>query len=473
MFIAVVIGIAVGLVALIMFGLLMMRSKHLREVLAMPAVWLTAIILFGFIIAPGAMDVEGVRSGSLGFADTGKMARVATVLIAAVMSMFVIVRANALRYLFTGNVGILTAYAVFAIISVAFSELKTMTLFKSVEILVGCMIAATLYAHKNRFDSNKNYLTWLFWVYFLTIVGVYVQFGIFGAEGQRQVVGETPLIGFSLVSRYPGMRSNALGYLGAIVTLFGVHVAMTREEGGRRRRILGTLLAVLGFGVVFLSYTRSALAFLVLALLIYLVFRKKYLAVIIGVLMMIVSMAIPDVRTKLVDHLRRGMSETQIETLSGRTTMWERVLERDALTLMVGTGFATGALFQDYADNPFHRGRILEQRNVHNSVFEVIMSIGIMGAALWLWLMSRIFMQLMQHRARTGNRAPPAERIWHMLLIAMFVLSFLRSMMNSTFVYMDYFYPVLLGYAVYADSLKARRKELLNSKTEPPSAKPA
>lgn len=461
----------IAILAIVVSSVLLVQYPKYRRIMAIPAAWLTAIILLGFIADPGAVDVVGVKAGAVDLASTGKLIRIITVLIAAMLSSVVLLRANRFSYLFKGNLGIITAYAALAMSSAVFSDLKLMSLFKGFEILVGCMTAATFYTYRDRYDVSKKVLHWLFWVYLITVVGIYVQFLIFGPQAQRQLVGETPLISFALESRFPGMKANAVGYLGALVTMFGIHIAITRSEK-KSAATLGALVALLGFGVVFLSYTRSVLVFVVLASFAYLMFRKKYLLVMLGIALTILPLAIPDVRTKVEDHLRRGMSEEQLETLSGRTTMWDQVMDRDVLTIITGAGYATGSLFQNYSDNPFQRGQILAQRNVHNSIFEVIMSIGIVGAVLWLWLMLRIFVQLMQHKTRAAAREGPADRAWHLLLVAMFVMSLMRSMMNSTFVYMDYFYPLLLSYAVYADSLRPRRLEMMRSETEPLATRP-
>lgn len=39
--------------------------------------------------------------------------------------------------------------------------------------------------------------------------------------------------------------------------------------------------------------------------------------------------------------------------------------------------------------------------------------------------------------------------------------------MNSTFAYLDYFYPVLIGMMIYGDSLKARANEIMNQGSKP------
>lgn len=432
------------------------KKNILLEYLREPGIWLTMVILIGFVIGAGRVDELGIREGDVSVGDSGKVVRAISVIFAGMIGLFYALNRKALKYFIYGGSKYMMMFFMMCIASTVFSPIPLITLFKSFEIFVAIMIMTLLYASNDPYGLSKKFVIALMLIYAITSIGVYIQFAIYGAEGQRQLIGVTPLFGFMLMSKYPGMVGNALGYLGALVALFGIYLTATYKSNDKNRLVLGSIVFVLGFTVTFFSYTRSVLVFLFLSIFIYFLYRKKYIFNIIMIALVIFPLFLPPVQDKILDHMRRGDDEQALTSMSGRTHMWQEVFDRRVMRIMVGGGYATGAKFMNYEKT----GQLLSQSNVHNGFLEVVMSIGLIGGAIWLFILVRASVQFYVFYKKARYRINRSEYNFHIFMMAVLFLSLTRSLMNSTFVYLDYFYPVMMAFIVYGDSLKMKMKEL-------------
>lgn len=414
------------------------------------------IILLGFIIGAGNADVIGMKAGDVAVSDSGKVIRAVSVVITGVLAFLYLLNVNGFKYLFKGTNSWLMIFLFLCLASTVFSSLKSITLFKSFEIFVVILIISLIYSTNDRYEASKKFILALFVFYTLTILGVYFQFAIFGVEGQRQLVSATPLFGFMLISKYPAMVGNALGYLGAVVALFGIYLATTLDADNRQRVMLGVIVFLLGAGVTFFSYTRSVLFFLYLSVFIYFLYKKKYTANVFLVFLIILPLGLPQVQQKIVTHLKRGDTDEKISSLSGRTDMWNAVFDRSAIRIVIGDGYATGSRFMNFDKT----GRLLTQSNVHNGFLEVVMSIGLLGGIVWLGVMIRLIRQFYMFYKKARNRLTANEKYFHIFMMSLLFLSITRSVMNSMFAYLDYFYPILMAFVMYGDSLRYKIAQL-------------
>lgn len=435
----------------------MSKSKtKIKEYLAIPSVWMVFFILLGFVIGAGNVDAIGLKEGAVSVGESGKLIRALSVIIIGVIAFFYTISSNSFKYILKGTNGWLFVFFLLCLASTIFSPLKSVTLFKSFEMLVVLLVLSLVYISKDRYEASKKYIVALFVFYTLTILGVYFQFVLYGAEGQRQLVGVTPLFGFMLISKYPAMVGNALGYLGAIVALFGMYLGTTVNENGKKRITLGAIIFSLGAGVTFFSYTRSVMLFLYLAVFIYFIYKKKYIVNVVLVLMVLLPLALPQVQDKIINHLKRGDSDEAISSMSGRTEMWEAVFDQRMAKIIVGGGYATGSKFMNYESTR----SLLRQSNVHNGFLEVVMSIGLLGGLVWLGIMIRLMLQFYVFFKRARFKLTYRDKFFHIFMMALLFLSIARSIMNSTFVYLDYFFPLLMAFIMYGDSLSYKLSKL-------------
>jgi len=430
-----------------------MKYQRFKEYFNQIPFILTFIILLGFVFGLGRVDVHAVSTGDVSLGGTGKVIRAATVALAAFLGIFILAKSRGIKYLLTKNNGLLMLFVFLCFSSMVFSPAKMLTLYKAFEIFSMSIILAILYQKMaiNQAETVRYFYA-IFWVYTITVVGVYAQLMVFGVEGQRQLLGAQPFFGFMVWSRYPGMAGNSLGFLGALVALFGVHLTSVKKSSSGYYRSLGLLVFIFGLGVTVLSYTRSVLVFLFVAIILYFILRKKFSVSIILVVLLLAPLLIPKVQDKIVEHLKRGDTEESLTTMSGRTEMWAAVFSRDITLLMAGSGYATGSHFMGFEET----GKTLKTANVHNGFLEVVMSIGLVGGLVWLAISLRIFYSLHTFYRRVFKKLSTVDKDFHAFICCIFFLCYARSLMNSTFVYLDYFFPVLMGMMAYGDSLRAK-----------------
>jgi len=432
----------------------------LKELKSARPVWLIFILFIGFVLGTGAADVSQLKQAGAGTIPAGKIIRVVSVALVGLFALLILARSGRLSYVLKGNLILMFIFATVALASVASSDLRTMTIYKSAELFIIIMVAATIYTHKSPEEAARKYVIGLLWLYIFILIGVYGQLFLLGKEAFRQV-SNTSFQSFMLSSYYPTMAGNSLGFMGAIATLFGAFIFFAKlTKRGKIEKAIGIFIILLSFGIVVMSYTRSILAILGLVGLIYLLYNRKYGWFFLCITLLITSLALPQVRNAIETHMLRGDSEQNLETLSSRTMLWKMALDKDLLPLIVGEGYATGTMFIGYDTGSILGAKTQHIRNAHNSVLEIINSTGIIGAIVWIGLMLRIFFQLLTQLKRYNYLMTANERYFHILMLTISLMSILRSMMNSTYVYLDLFMPLLLAMAVYADTLPATFREL-------------
>ncbi len=428
------------------------RQNILQRILAQPGFVVTLIVLAGIMFAPSQMaDVSGIKSGSVSLFSSGKTIRLITVLFAGFVAMFFASRSSSrtMTAMISGNNLLLTLYALLATFTVIFSHLMALTLFKSFELFVASLVAALIITTRAKEDPVIFYLKGLFWIYVLSTITALTETILVGPSHHKQLVGETPLLTTMMQSTFPPMVGNALGYLGALVGLFGIYLFDASDIKGKKRKIIAFAIFVCGSIVLFLSYTRSILVFFGVCMTFYFFINKKYLRVGIIVFTVVAALLTPPVQEKIYKHMQRGMSDQQISSLSGRTDFWTDIFSRDPLTLLVGKGFGTGTRLQD-------SGETFIAANAHNSIAEIMGNSGLLGLAVWLILIVRIGFQMLKIRRKLMMVRIREAIIFHRFMMAVYGLSVLRTFMNSSFVYVDYFLFLLIGMAVYAETYSRR-----------------
>ena len=125
------IEICVGLIAIIIGAIALKQSPDLRNTLKIPAVWLTIIILLGFVFGTGWIDVRSDAGGST-FAYS-RLLRVSTILIVAACSLVILTSFHKLTSMLHGNLLILSIFTLLALFLTIFSasdlSLKSEILF--------------------------------------------------------------------------------------------------------------------------------------------------------------------------------------------------------------------------------------------------------------------------------------------------------------------------------------------------------
>lgn len=413
-----------------------------------PGLVLTIIILIGFLFGGTEhADVTGIKSGSIGIFGSGKTIRLITIAIAGAMAVFYLGmhQARGISALLKGSLFLLLVYALLGEATVVFSMMPAFTIYKASELIILAFIGALIYLSRSPQESCKFYIKAIFWIYFLFVCSALAETLFGNTERSKELVGTTPFLTTMMQSTYPPMVGNALGYLGGLVALFGFYLFDARDLGDKKRKIVAAILIGSGCAVLFLSYTRSVLVFFLLALLLLFFLNRQHIRAI-GILVLVLgALLTPSVQDKIIDHMRRGMTDDQISTMSGRTEFWSEIFNRSTMKILVGQGFATGSRL---SEESAHLSKV---GNAHNSLAEILMSSGLLGATLWLAIFIRIIYRMYKAKRSLRRIGGRPEILFFNFLTAILVFSLLRTLMNSTFVYLDSFSFVMLSLMLYAE----------------------
>jgi O-antigen ligase len=178
-----------------------------------------------------------------------------------------------------------------------------------------------------------------------------------------------------------GRLGGALVHPDCLAALAGIACmhALTCLSG--TRRVIGICIASL---TVFLTYSRSGEATLMLALILYTIFFARGLVRFLGGLGAIVAAAAILLNiTSIISYLARGNGLSNIATLSERTNVWESSLKAFAQRPFLGYGFIAGV---KGALNDHWTYSHWTPPHTHNDFLQALLTGGIFAGALLLAL---------------------------------------------------------------------------------------
>jgi O-antigen ligase len=334
-----------------------------------------------------------------------------------------------IRELATGALGLFSAFALWGLCSTLWSVSPAATLYKSVEYcaMLGLFALATsLVCHSIRYPYNrllalKRFFDWNWFLVYLLLISVYAGLLIWPDYAIYENKG---MLGFTIQGVLPGIATNGVGQLAAIV---GV-VALARMLHGARNRFVYAPLLVFSLVTMALSQSRSPmLAFMVAAIIVLLVSRRFLLFALFGGALSTLMLSSAYSET-IYEYLRRGQSDAEITTLTGRTAYWEASLQALRESPLTGYGANAG-------------GRYILQSNlseagvstVHSTWVEVLLDTGIVGAMLLLLALVATVFYLFKLYSRAMIN-PISRLLWFESLGVLTVLC-VRSFFSVTFVW--------------------------------------
>ncbi|WP_458774051.1 O-antigen ligase family protein [Desulforhopalus sp. 52FAK] len=412
------------------------------------------ILLIGFISTSGAVNFNSVDVSSAGSGLNDRKVRVITVLASSYISFLSLCFSGKLGEIFRGKLGLLFCFFCMTLVSIIYSYYWQMTAFKCYELLAVIFLAATLYIGVNPVTGARNFLYFVFGTYTVIAVWIWIQFAIFGVESQRQLAHATPFFNFMLTSRYPLMVGNAVGFLGALVCLFGLYLydVLKLQRYGNS---LSLCIVSVGALTTIFSYTRSALIFLLLSICLYQYLCQKNKFFIYCCLATILTLIFqPTIFHDILLHLQRGDSLASLTSMSGRTDLWGDILNVRFSDLLLGRGYATGSLYKDYALT----GSVLKTSNVHNTLLELISFVGLIGVLIWIGLIGTMFYSILSFYKVGSSLVRKPKCFLHNFVFAVLFLSFCRSMMNVTFARLDLFMFLFVSIILYCDNINPNLK---------------
>jgi O-antigen ligase len=348
-----------------------------------------------------------------------------------------------------GALGIFFVFSLWGMVSTLWSIAPVVSLYKSVEygamlVLFALTVSLIRYGvrepHK-RLLALKGIFDWNWFLVFLLLVSVYLSLLIWPEVG---IVPNKSMLGFSVQGALPAISANGVGQLAAIMAI----VALVRVLLKPGSRLVYVPLFAFSLITIVLAQSRSPILGFVLALVVVLIVSRRFgflaiVASLAGVVSLIYGQTI-------YEFLRRGQSNQELMTLTGRTRFWEASLDAVRESPLTGYGAYAGGRY--VVHEPVASGD--GPTTVHSLWVEVLVDTGIVGlllvlvglSATWLWMFKlRVY--------AAGN--PISQLLWLEGLGVLTVLS-VRSVFSVPLVWS----PNVLTFGLLLVFIAVMRREI-------------
>lgn len=359
--------------------------------------WMWAILFISGLVFRKRTAAEGVAApvDSAAVFRIGLVGGVGLVLLCALFLR----RLEWTSSVFRGIVGGLIAFDLAALLSTVWSVYWQWTFYKAIEYGVDvCMLAVILIMARTSKDF-KRLFDWTWILYAALLLNVWfgcvwdpkdtlLKGGLYGVQG----IGG---LGVWLQGVWPDVSSNQIGEYAACITA----VALCRLLPlNRKRENLAWNLTVFGFGfiTVIFAQTRSALGGFCLAVfLIYLLSSRVGQGATIVISSLVVTF-VSGFGSVVMDYIRRGQSQNQLDSFSSRMEWWQAALEKFELYPLTGLGMWAAARYGVLA-----KIGLTQTATIHSDWVEITVGMGVWGLIPALFVLITAWYYLIRFTAST------------------------------------------------------------------------
>jgi O-antigen ligase len=233
----------------------------------------------------------------------------------------------------------LTWFCMFAglsVLSTFYSAAPALTLFRSGQVVVVILLVISLRENLNRFYPLIGLYLAANWLLFLV-----ANSGLVGIEWNT--VNDNNYLISAARNGLPWRFGSPLDHPSTIsvVGAAGTAGLMARTHRANLRR---NLPVILFFAItVLLTISRTAIAGMLLGMLVVLVVRGRTIPVaLIGGILLPLAVMIPSIGGRVVQYGMRGQSAAEFKNLTGRAEIYQKGIERARQSLPLGEGFVAG-----------------------------------------------------------------------------------------------------------------------------------
>ena len=271
-----------------------------------------------------------------------------------------------LKYLTHGPLFWHSCFLVIALLSAAYSPLPTFTTFRAGQNWVALLLICAIVPYIDRLYIFAAIFIAINWI----LVGLgylNITFGLSWITAPEDSIVWTaePVWRFASAFGHPTQ-------LGVIAALGALLVPVQIDNS---KKHLKCLWGVFFVASTLLSFSRTAVAGLLLAQLFLFTHRKGVtVAVLLVLFLTSACILISPIRSSLIDYLSRGQSADELESMTGRVPIYEDALERIKAHFLIGEGFGANRIQVLNAQND-GSGTV----HSHNLLLEAASSTGIFG----------------------------------------------------------------------------------------------
>jgi hypothetical protein len=309
--------------------------------------------------------------------------------------------------LFTGLVGCLTIFSLYAAVTTVWSVYPAWTLYKACEYSVDIAALAAILLVARGIEDFRSLFNWTWTFFGLCLISAYVGIVVDPKDALEHGYSLGAL-GVRLKGVYPAQGANRIGDLAAIMCVIAL-VRWLPMEGKCRKNSFYIFLGLFGGLSLILSQTRTAMlgcavgAFLVLWLSGKIGLRSMLTVGAAGALLLTFIMAATPIGDIVLNFLRRGQTDAQISSLSGRLLWWETAYDLYSRTPL---GIGMGAFAAEKV--PVLNAIGLAGETLHSDYMETILGTGYWGMTPLLASLFGTWWYLLKNVHHPGRS--PAER---------------------------------------------------------------
>jgi hypothetical protein len=348
--------------------------------------------------------------------------------------------------LFTGLVACLAVFGMYSAVTTIWSVFPAWSLYKACEYCVDVAILAGVIYAAHTVEDYKSLFDWTWTLLGASLATAYMGMVLWPKDALERGFN-FGLLNFRLRGVFPEQGANRIGDLSAIMVIVGLIRFMPLEGKPTKR---SWYIFMMGFGVValFLSQTRSAILGLAVGVCLFLWFSKRvtFRMVltwgVVALLAGILFLEFTDAGALVLAYMRRGQSDEQLATLSGRVLWWATAWRLYGTTPL-GIGMGAWAAERVPALTRIGLGT---HEQLHSDYVETILGTGFYGLApLFLSLAGTWWMIVRTVRDRA---APLLERQLSLEAIGVLgVLTVRTVFQNVMTLHPALHYFVLVGFA--------------------------
>lgn len=374
-------------------------------------------------IGQGQMFEQKEAATGLGSLGAGAFYQLGWMGVGAALLALALMKVNLKINRGTATILGLLIYGFVGIAGAAFSPSPSLSIYKAAQIIMDVTLLTVVLSALARNHRPRAMLELSYFLLTLVIASAALG-GIFWPDkAYTNIEGA-----FTSVLRgvYPQVHFNELGLLCAIMLIASLRRSF--EKGTGRMRIYWISVSVLAATVLFHAQARTSLASATLSILILAFFipRMRKLALV-GVLVVcgiLVSQWLSGginlniEGTTAETYLRRGASDEQIESLSGRLGLWQAGWEMFKDRPIFGHGMDAGVRYGGVAYG------LSSGTNMHSAHMQILANNGILGYIAWLVFIITAVLALWRgfRNEPEGVRGEEGRLRLEMLLVAFVIL---------------------------------------------------
>lgn len=345
-------------------------------------------------------------------------------------------RTNWAESLRRGPLAALSVYCVVCLLSTTWSVFPGWTLYKSIEFFVDVALLGAIIASAPSIDDWIRLVNWTWTLIAALVASAWLGLAI---SPDQALVANEGLFGFQLECVLPGVDSNSLGELGAVLAVVSLCRLLFRPTDGHRRFWLGVLLAISVLTMVLAQARSAVLGCAVSVGLVLLLSNRVRFGAAFG-LASAIALLIGTAWNTLIEFMRRGESDAELYNLSSRVDWWSSAWPAILEHPLTGYGAYAGARFLVMAELKIDTG-------IHSDWLEILTGTGILGLLPALLAFLGTWGQLLKS---VRNRLLSAEERYLALEMAgVFAILTVRSVFSPVL----YLHPPLVYLAAIGCSM--------------------